>query len=115
MSTAIPLKANKKLIPYITSLSRAGQEEISGQCATFRYTKSPAGQGTQEQKVPSVEAAAQQSEVAFAEHRLSEERSRTLVLDDIRRFLRARSEVSDGLQGFYSRTMTVHVPQAFVF
>ncbi|KAI9316977.1 hypothetical protein BX666DRAFT_1940819 [Dichotomocladium elegans] len=32
MSTVILLKANKELIPYITSLSRAGHVEISGRC-----------------------------------------------------------------------------------
>ncbi|KAI9314761.1 hypothetical protein BX666DRAFT_2029017 [Dichotomocladium elegans] len=72
MSTAIPLKANKELIPYITSLIRADHEEISGRCVTtvepgqrdlvyfvhenskniepreFQYNKIRAGQGTQE-------------------------------------------------------------------
>ncbi|KAI9310767.1 hypothetical protein BX666DRAFT_1152345 [Dichotomocladium elegans] len=123
MSTAIPLKANKGLILYITILSQADHEEISCRCVAvdpdrrdrmycvyeestniaprqFRYTQSQQNKARKSKKFHRLKQLhkVQQPEVAFAEHHLSEARSRTLVLDEFRRFLRVRSEVSDIFQ-----------------
>ncbi|KAI9323742.1 hypothetical protein BX666DRAFT_2038023 [Dichotomocladium elegans] len=103
MSAAIPLKANKELIPYITSLSWAGHEEISGRCVAadpgrrdimycvhgqptniaprqFRYTKSQQDKARKSKKFRPLKQLhkLQRSEVVFAKHHLPEELSRTL-------------------------------------
>ncbi|KAI9314807.1 hypothetical protein BX666DRAFT_2157805 [Dichotomocladium elegans] len=106
MVPAIPLKANKELIPYIISLSRAGHEEISGRGVAvdpgrrdlmycvyeestniaprlFRYTNSQQDKARKSKKFRRLKQ-------LHKVQRLSEKRSRTLVLDDFRRFLHVK-------------------------
>ncbi|KAI9318783.1 hypothetical protein BX666DRAFT_2026206 [Dichotomocladium elegans] len=106
-----------ELIAYITSLSQAGHEEISGRYVAVDPGRQDLMYCVHEDStnIAARQFRVQQPEVAFAEHRLSEDRSRTLVLDDFRRILRVRSEVSEVLQEFYSHAMTDHVPRAFLF